>query len=159
MAQVRNSKALRATRRTRATRPARRGRGSRWTQLFAEGNAKMRDLLGGKGAGLAEMSRIGLPVPPGFTITTEACLEYYRRDKQLPPGLLDEVRQRVRAVETRTGKRFGDPSNPLLVSVRSGAKFSMRSEEHTSELQSLAYLVCRLLLEKKKKTKLNWRDR
>jgi pyruvate,orthophosphate dikinase len=93
--------------------------------LFAEGNAKMRELLGGKGAGLAEMSRIGLPVPPGFTITTEACLEYYRRDRQFPSGLLDEVRQKVRHLEERTGKRFGDPTNPLLVSVRSGAKFSM----------------------------------
>src|SRR5574337_358188 len=124
MAQVRNKKTLRAaTRRARATHPARRG--GRWTLLFAEGNAKMRDLLGGKGAGLAEMSRIGLPVPLGFTITTEACLEYYRRDRQLPPGLLDEVRVKIRAVEERTGKRFGDPSNPLLVSVRSGAKFSM----------------------------------
>jgi pyruvate,orthophosphate dikinase len=126
MAQVRNKKTLRAaTRRTQVTRPAQRGRGGRWTQLFSEGNAKMRDLLGGKGAGLAEMSRIGLPVPPGFTITTEACLEYYRRNHQFPPGLLDEVRQKVRAVEARTGKRFGDPANPLLVSVRSGAKFSM----------------------------------
>src|SRR5713226_5339074 len=125
MAQVRSKTLRAATRRTRTTRPARRGRGGRWTQLFSEGNAKMRDLLGGKGAGLAEMSRIGLPVPPGFTIMTEACLEYYRRNRQLPPGLLDEVRQRVRAVEARTGKRFGDPANPLLVSVRSGAKFSM----------------------------------
>jgi len=85
----------------------------------------MRDLLGGKGAGLAEMSRIGLPVPPGFTITTDACLEYYRRDRHFPDGLMDEVRRRMRTVEERTGKRFGDPANPLLVSVRSGAKFSM----------------------------------
>jgi len=85
----------------------------------------MRDLLGGKGAGLAEMSRIGLPVPPGFTITTDACLEYYRRDRHFPDGLMDEVRRRMRTVEERTGKRFGDPTNPLLVSVRSGAKFSM----------------------------------
>lgn len=126
MAQVRNNKSLRSGRRQRRSAPpARRARGSRWTQLFAEGNAKMRDLLGGKGAGLAEMSRIKLPVPPGFTITTEACLEYYRRGRQLPPGLLDEVRQKIQAVEARTGKRFGDPANPLLVSVRSGAKFSM----------------------------------
>jgi pyruvate,orthophosphate dikinase len=100
-------------------------RSGRWTLLFEEGNASMRDLLGGKGAGLAEMSRIGLPVPPGFTITTEACLEYYRRDRSYPAGLMDEVRGRVRTVEQRTGKHFGDPENPLLVSVRSGAKFSM----------------------------------
>jgi len=85
----------------------------------------MRDLLGGKGAGLAEMSRIGLPVPPGFTITTEACLEYIRRDRRYPDGLMDEVRRRIRLIEERTGKRFGDPARPLLVSVRSGAKFSM----------------------------------
>ncbi len=124
MAQVRNNKTARATR-TRATRPARKARRARWSLLFEEGNATMRDLLGGKGAGLAEMNRIGLPVPPGFTITTEACLEYYRRGRQFPAGLLDEVRQKVRIVEERTGKRFGDPANPLLVSVRSGAKFSM----------------------------------
>ncbi|HXF81460.1 MAG TPA: pyruvate, phosphate dikinase [bacterium] len=103
-------------------RPRRTGR---WTLLFEEGNATMRDLLGGKGAGLAEMSRIGLPVPPGFTITTEACLEYYRRGRQFPAGLMEEVRRRIRTLERRTGKRFGDPANPLLVSVRSGAKFSM----------------------------------
>src|SRR3989449_9756302 len=97
----------------------------RWTMLLEEGDATMRDLLGGKGAGLAEMSRIGLPVPPGFTITTEACLEYYRRSRQFPAGLMDEVRQKMRWLEERTGKRFGDAATPLLVSVRSGAKFSM----------------------------------
>src|SRR2546430_6679708 len=97
----------------------------RWTMLFEEGDATMRDLLGGKGAGLAEMSRIGLPVPPGFTITTEACLEYYRRSRQFPAGLMDEVRQKMQLLEERTGKRFGDAAKPLLVSVRSGAKFSM----------------------------------
>src|SRR5437773_1137886 len=107
-------------------RPAPYGTGRRrWTMLFAEGNATMRDLLGGKGAGLAEMSRIGLPVPPGFTITTEACLEYYRRSRQFPAGLMDEVRQKMHLLEERTGKRFGDATKPLLVSVRSGAKFSM----------------------------------
>ncbi|MDR5694694.1 MAG: pyruvate, phosphate dikinase [Armatimonadota bacterium] len=93
--------------------------------MFEEGNAEMRDLLGGKGAGLAEMSRIGLPVPPGFTITTEVCNEYYRLGRKLPEGLMEEVREKLRILEERTGKRFGDPANPLLVSVRSGAKFSM----------------------------------
>jgi pyruvate,orthophosphate dikinase len=93
--------------------------------LFEEGNAEMRDLLGGKGAGLAEMSRIGLPVPPGFTITTEVCNEYYRLGRRFPEGLMEEVREKLRILEERTGKRFGDPENPLLVSVRSGAKFSM----------------------------------
>ena len=93
--------------------------------LFQEGNATMRDLLGGKGANLAEMSNIGLPVPPGFTITTATCNEYYANNRKLPAELMDEVRAAVAAVENDLGKKFGDPSNPLLVSVRSGAKFSM----------------------------------
>ncbi|MCL6554530.1 MAG: pyruvate, phosphate dikinase, partial [Firmicutes bacterium] len=97
----------------------------RWTMLFEEGDASMRDLLGGKGAGLAEMSRVGLPVPPGFTITTKACVAYMQSGRQLPEGLMDEVDVRMRALEAKTGKRFGDAANPLLVSVRSGAKFSM----------------------------------
>ena len=97
----------------------------RWTLLFDEGDATMRELLGGKGAGLAEMSRVGLPVPPGFTITTKACLEFVRSGRTFPAGLQAEVEARLRAVEGKTGKRFGDPSNPLLVSVRSGAMFSM----------------------------------
>ncbi|HXR27823.1 MAG TPA: pyruvate, phosphate dikinase, partial [Candidatus Baltobacteraceae bacterium] len=91
----------------------------------AEGNAGMRDLLGGKGAGLAEMTNAGLPVPPGFTITTEACNDYFGAGEQLPAGLWDDVLEAVKAVETETGKGFGDAANPLLVSVRSGAKFSM----------------------------------
>jgi len=97
----------------------------KWVYLFSEGNAKMRDLLGGKGAGVAEMTNAGLPVPPGFTITTEACNEYYRDGKQFPAGLWDQALAALRTVEEQTGKTFGDPENPLLVSVRSGAKFSM----------------------------------
>lgn len=97
----------------------------RWVYMFWEGNAQMRDLLGGKGAGLAEMTRIGVPVPPGFTVTTEACREYYRLGRQFPPGLWEEVQDALREVEERMGRRFGDPDQPLLVSVRSGAKFSM----------------------------------
>ncbi len=97
----------------------------KWVYLFSEGNAKMRDLLGGKGAGVAEMTNAGLPVPPGFTITTEACNEYYRDGKQFPAGLWQQVLAGLRIVEQQTGKTFGDPANPLLVSVRSGAKFSM----------------------------------
>jgi pyruvate, orthophosphate dikinase len=85
----------------------------------------MRDLLGGKGAGLAEMSRVGLPVPPGFTITTAVCNAYNARGQTFPPGLMDEVRRALGVVERKMGKRFGNPKNPLLVSVRSGAKFSM----------------------------------
>ncbi len=93
--------------------------------LFEEGNATMRDELGGKGANLAEMSNTGLPVPPGFTITTDACNEYNRGGGQLPAGLMDEVKTALAAVEQKAGKKLGDPANPLLVSVRSGAKFSM----------------------------------
>jgi pyruvate, orthophosphate dikinase len=91
----------------------------------AEGDASMRDLLGGKGAGLAEMTNAGLPVPPGFTITTEACNDYFAAGEMLPDGLWDDVTEAMHAVEQETGKGFGDPANPLLVSVRSGAKFSM----------------------------------
>jgi pyruvate,orthophosphate dikinase len=92
---------------------------------FREGNAGMRALLGGKGAGLAEMTNAGLPVPPGFTITTEACNAYYAAGKEFPPGLWDDVLGHMNALEQESGKQFGDPSNPLLVSVRSGAAFSM----------------------------------
>lgn len=93
--------------------------------LFHEGNATMRDLLGGKGANLAEMTNIGLPVPPGFTITTEVCTAYNEGGKQLPSGLLEEIQTALAHVENALGKKFGDPNNPLLLSVRSGAKFSM----------------------------------
>jgi pyruvate, orthophosphate dikinase len=97
----------------------------KWVFLFSEGNAKMRDLLGGKGAGVAEMTNAGLPVPPGFTITTEACNEYYHAGKRFPEGMWDQTEKALLTVQEQTGKVFGDPSNPLLVSVRSGAKFSM----------------------------------
>ncbi len=91
----------------------------------ADGHGNMKDLLGGKGAGLAEMTNAGLPVPPGFTITTEACNAYYSSGALFPEGMWDEVLAALKQVEQCTGKVFGDPSNPLLVSVRSGAKFSM----------------------------------
>lgn len=93
--------------------------------LFSEGDASMRDLLGGKGANLSEMSNIGLPVPPGFTITTAQCMEYYANGRQMPAELMGQVRTAVEAVEKDLGKSFGGTTNPLLVSVRSGAKFSM----------------------------------
>src|SRR5688572_28439872 len=96
-----------------------------WGDGRAEGNAQMRDLLGGKGAGLAEMTIAGLPTPPGFTITTEACNDYFAAGEKLPDGLWEDVLDAMHEVERRTGKGFGDPANPLLVSVRSGAKFSM----------------------------------
>src|SRR4051812_22155348 len=91
---------------------------------FIEGNKDLKDLLGGKGANLAEMTRMGLPVPPGFTITTEACQEYLRTGA-MPTGLLAEVERHLQVMQTRMGKTFGDPRDPLLLSVRSGAKFSM----------------------------------
>ena len=84
-----------------------------------------KELLGGKGANLAEMTRIGLPVPPGFTITTEACNEYYRNGDQLLAGLMEEVNVALKTIEEKTGKKFGDRENPLLISVRSGAAISM----------------------------------
>ena len=96
-----------------------------WGAGTAEGHGKMKDLLGGKGAGLAEMTLAGLPTPPGFTITTEACNDYFASGKQLPAGLWDDVLGAMREIEERSGKGFGDPKNPLLVSVRSGARFSM----------------------------------
>ncbi|MDK2383603.1 MAG: PEP/pyruvate-binding domain-containing protein, partial [Candidatus Korarchaeota archaeon] len=92
---------------------------------YDEADPRNRKLLGGKGAGLVLMYKQGLPVPPGFTITTEACREFYRRGERLPEGLMDQVREAMRWLESKTGKRFGDPSNPLLVSVRSGAPVSM----------------------------------
>ncbi|ABB15235.1 pyruvate, phosphate dikinase [Carboxydothermus hydrogenoformans] len=98
---------------------------TKYVYLFHEGRADMKDLLGGKGANLAEMTNIGLPVPPGMTITTEACREYYRLGGKFPEGLMEEVKEKLVYIEEKTGKKFGDPQNPLLVSVRSGAKFSM----------------------------------
>src|SRR5215203_412800 len=91
---------------------------------FPEGNAEMADLLGGKGANLAEMTRLGLPVPPGFTVTTQACRRYLA-DGIVPPELRVQVTRALRALEDRVGRQLGDPQDPLLVSVRSGAKFSM----------------------------------
>jgi len=97
----------------------------KWVYLFSEGSKEMRDLLGGKGAGLAEMTNAGLPVPPGFTITTEACNAYFDAGKQFPAGMWDQVLEAMKEIERQTGKKFGDPANPLLVSCRSGARVSM----------------------------------
>src|SRR5213078_2327384 len=91
----------------------------------ADGDGSMKPLLGGKGANLAQMTRIGLPVPPGFTITTEVCTAYYASGKKLPPGLMEEVQQNIAKLERELGKKFSDPKNPLLVAVRSGARDSM----------------------------------
>ncbi|WP_053366759.1 pyruvate, phosphate dikinase [Bacillus sp. FJAT-27245] len=97
----------------------------KFVYLFNEGNSEMKDLLGGKGANLAEMTRIGLPVPFGFTISTEACNAYYESGENIPHEVTDQVLEALRKLEGEMGKKLGDPSNPLLVSVRSGSKFSM----------------------------------
>ena len=99
----------------------------KYVYLFTEGNAKMRELLGGKGANLAEMTNIGLPVPQGFTISTEACTQYYEDGKQINPDIQAEIMENIEKMEKITGKKFGDKENPLLVSVRSGARASQRS--------------------------------
>ncbi|MGD9578197.1 MAG: PEP/pyruvate-binding domain-containing protein, partial [Syntrophorhabdus sp.] len=91
----------------------------------AEGGEKLRNLLGGKGAGLAEMVNLGIPVPPGFTITTEACVYFYQHKMTFPDGLKEEVLKNLKKVEKEMGSTFGDPKNPLLFSVRSGARVSM----------------------------------
>src|SRR5487761_99783 len=102
---------------------------TKWVYSFgegsAEGRADMKNLLGGKGANLAEMSNLGLPVPPGFTITTEVCTYFYERNKTYPNDLHDQVGDALAALERRIGARLGDEANPLLVSVRSGARASM----------------------------------
>ena len=97
----------------------------KYVYLFSEGNASMRELLGGKGANLAEMTKIGLPVPQGFTISTEACTQYYEDGRQINPEIQAEIMEYIGKMETITGKKFGDSENPLLVSVRSGARASM----------------------------------
>ena len=98
---------------------------NKYVYLFSEGNAKMRELLGGKGANLAEMTNIGLPVPQGFTISTEACTKYYEDGRQINSDIQAEIMQNITKLEEITGKKFGDHENPLLVSVRSGARASM----------------------------------
>src|SRR5437763_4164368 len=104
-------------------------RGAKWVYRFgrgaAEGSGEMRNLLGGKGAGLAEMANLGLPVPPGFTITTEVCTHFYANGHTYPPDLKGQVADALAAVEETIGARFGDPEKPLLVSVRPGARASM----------------------------------
>ncbi|MBQ8132636.1 MAG: pyruvate, phosphate dikinase [Bacilli bacterium] len=97
----------------------------KYVYLFTEGNKNMRDLLGGKGANLAEMTSLGLPVPRGFTVTTEACNKYYDDDKNLDEEIVTQIQEKIKELESITGKTFGDPVNPLLVSVRSGARASM----------------------------------
>ncbi|MBQ6600817.1 MAG: pyruvate, phosphate dikinase, partial [Clostridia bacterium] len=97
----------------------------KWVYLFKEGNGSMRELLGGKGANLAEMTNLGLPVPQGFTITTEACTQYYEDGRKINDEIVAEIMENIEKMEEITGKKFGDLERPLLVSVRSGARASM----------------------------------
>ena len=106
----------------------------KYIYLFEEGQSDMRAILGGKGANLAEMTRIGLPVPPGFTISAEACNEYLALGRQFPTGLIEDALTALKQLEQKTGKEFGEKENPLLVSVRSGAAVSMRDDGHYPHL-------------------------
>ena len=98
---------------------------AKWVYRFSEGNASMRPLLGGKGANLAEMTGLGMPIPQGFTVTTEACTEYYRHGKQITDEIQAQIFEAIGWLEEYNGKKFGDTQDPLLVSVRSGARASM----------------------------------
>ncbi len=98
---------------------------NKWVYVFEEGDGQNKSLFGGKGAGLCEMTRAGLPVPPGLIVTTEACNAFFDHDKSFPDGMWDQVKEGLQKIEEKVGKKFGDPHNPLLVSVRSGAAFSM----------------------------------
>src|SRR6185369_11626020 len=126
-----SGKALKAKSKPAAKSVAKSGgaKKGKWVYSFgggkAEGKTAMRNLLGGKGAGLAEMASLGLPVPPGFTITTEVCTYYYANNKQYPKELRGQVETAMAQIGKITGKTFGDRANPLLVSVRSGARASM----------------------------------
>ena len=98
---------------------------TKWVYLFSEGDANMRNLLGGRGTNLAEMTNLGLPVPQGFTITTEACTQYYEDGRKINDEIMGQIMEYIGKMEEITGKKFGDRENPLLVSVRSGARASM----------------------------------
>ena len=123
---------------------------------FEQGDGKNKELLGGKGAGLCEMTRIGLPVPPGFIITTEVCLEYYANGKKLPEDLMDEVRRNIIGIEKKTGKSFGGSKNPLLVSVRSGAAMSMPGMMDTILNLGLNETTLKGLIEQTKNKRFAW---
>ena len=128
----------------------------KWVYLFKEGDASMRELLGGKGANLAEMTKIGLPVPQGFTITTEACTQYYEDGKKINDEILSQIDEHIRKMEEITGKKFGDHENPLLVSVRSGARASMPGMMDTILNLGLNEDVVRVLAEKSNNPRWAW---
>ena len=128
----------------------------KYVYLFTEGNANMRELLGGKGANLAEMTNIGLPVPQGFTITTEACTKYYEDGKEINPEIQAQINEYIEKMETITGKKFGDKENPLLVSVRSGARASMPGMMDTILNLGLNEDVVEVLSEKSNNPRWAW---
>ena len=129
---------------------------TKYVYLFTEGNADMRNLLGGKGANLAEMTNLGLPVPQGFTITTEACTRYYEDGKEIAPEIQDQINEYINKMEEITGKKFGDKENPLLVSVRSGARASMPGMMDTILNLGLNEDVVEVLAEKSNNPRWAW---
>ena len=128
----------------------------KYVYLFTEGNADMRNLLGGKGANLAEMTNIGLPVPQGFTITTEACTQYYEDGREINESIQEEINENIKKMEEITGKKFGDKENPLLVSVRSGARASMPGMMDTILNLGLNEEVVNILAEKSNNERWAW---
>ena len=129
---------------------------AKWVYMFTEGNATMRNLLGGKGANLAEMTSLGLPVPQGFTITTEACTQYYEDGRQINDEIMAQIMEAITKMEGVTGKKFGDKENPLLVSVRSGARASMPGMMDTILNLGLNEEVVEVLAEKSNNARWAW---
>ncbi|MGN0355243.1 MAG: pyruvate, phosphate dikinase, partial [Muricoprocola sp.] len=129
---------------------------AKWVYLFSEGNANMRELLGGKGANLAEMTSLGLPVPQGFTITTEACTQYYEDGREINEEIQSQINEYIEKLEEITGKRFGDSENPLLVSVRSGARASMPGMMDTILNLGLNETVVNAIAEKSNNPRWAW---
>ena len=129
---------------------------NKWVYLFKEGNASMRELLGGKGANLAEMTSLGLPVPQGFTITTEACTQYYEDGRQINEEIQSQINEYIGKMEEITGKKFGDKENPLLVSVRSGARASMPGMMDTILNLGLNETVVNVIAEKSGNARWAW---
>ena len=130
---------------------------NKWVYLFSEGNANMRELLGGKGANLAEMTGLGLPVPQGFTITTEACTQYYEDGREINEEIQGQINEYIVKMEEITGKKFGDKENPLLVSVRSGARASMPGMMDTILNLGLNETVVNAIAEKSGNARWAWK--
>ena len=129
---------------------------NKWVYLFSEGNANMREILGGKGANLAEMTSLGLPVPQGFTITTEACTQYYEDGREINDEIQAQINEYIVKMEEITGKKFGDSENPLLVSVRSGARASMPGMMDTILNLGLNETVVNVIAEKSGNPRWAW---